>query len=111
MSMNRTILIKEVQYSNQAKILLGMTKMTQVTTTKMVTIDMVNNCAASTLSHRMRNYGYSSVARYQPLLAGIGTLTGGTLGEVSICPELDENIEESGFRSNNGGPTYARVNH
>ncbi len=111
MSMKRTILIKEVKYSNQAKILLGMMKMTQVTTTKMVTVDMVSKSAASTLSNRMRNCGYSSVARYPPLLAGTGTLTGGSLGEVSICPELDENIEERCFRSNNGGPTYARVNH
>ena len=36
MIMKRTILIKEVKYSNQAKILLGMTKMMQVTTKKMV---------------------------------------------------------------------------
>ena len=38
MSMNKTILISEVTYSNQAKTVLGKVKMRQVTTTKMVTI-------------------------------------------------------------------------
>ena len=41
-SMKRTILIKEVQYSNQAKNTFGMTNMAQVTTTKMVTIHVVS---------------------------------------------------------------------
>lgn len=40
--MKSTILIKEVQYSNQANTVLGMTKMAQVTTTKIVTIIIVN---------------------------------------------------------------------
>lgn len=41
-SMKRPILIKEVTYSNQAKNTLGMTKMAQVTTTKIVTIHVIS---------------------------------------------------------------------
>ena len=59
MSMKRTILIKEVQYSNQAKILLGMTKMTQVRTKKMVTIHLVSNSLRSMIFHTMKNGSYS----------------------------------------------------
>ena len=45
------------------------------------------------------------------LLLRPGILTGCGLGEVSTCPKLDEDIEESGFRSYDGGPTYTRVNY
>lgn len=109
MSMKRMILIKEVKYSNQAKIVLGMVKMIMVVTKKMVTVYTVNKSAISMLVHRMENGGYRSAARHPPLLAGMCTLTRGSLWEVSICPELDENVEESGFGGNNGGPTCARV--
>ena len=44
--MNKTILIKEVKYSNQANILLGMEKMTQVVTTNMVTAHIVSTSVA-----------------------------------------------------------------
>ena len=87
MSMKRTILIKEVKYSNQAKILLGMTKMMQVATKKMVTIHLVSNSSTSIIIHTMKKL--VDTARYPPDLAGICTLTGCSLGEVSICPELD----------------------
>ena len=80
MSMKRAILIKEVQYSNQANILLGMTKMTQVVTTKMVTAHMVNMSVSLMLVHRVESGDYSCVARYPPLVAWIFTLTGSSLG-------------------------------
>ena len=47
MSMKRTILIKEVKYSNQAKTVLGMTKMIQVTTRKIVTVQHISNYLGS----------------------------------------------------------------
>ena len=110
MSMKRTILIKEVKYSNQAKTLLGMMKIAQVVTKKMVTVHMVNDSATSMLVHKMKNDDYSSAARHPLSVAGICTLTRDSLREVSTCPELYEDIEESGFRGNNGGPACARVN-
>ena len=110
MSMKRTILIKEVKYSNQAKISLGITKMTQVVTTKMVTVHMVSNSTTSILVHRMENGGYSSAASASIIVGRNMHTHGGSLGKVSICPELDENVEERGFRGNNGSPTCARVN-
>ena len=60
--MKRTILIKEVKYSNQAKILLGMMKMTQVVTKNMVTIHLVSNSSTSMLVHTMKNGSYSKAS-------------------------------------------------
>lgn len=85
--MKRMILIKEVQYSNHAKTVLGMVKITQVTTTKMVTIRTV----------RVLPICGVRVAEEVQARAGamiICTLTRGSLGEVVVCPELDQDVEE-----------------
>ena len=66
--------------------------------------------AISRIVNGMKNGGYRSATRHASLLAETGELTRGSLGKVSTCPKLDENIEESSFRGNNGGPTCARVN-
>ena len=63
------------------------------------------------LVNGMKNGGCNHAARHPSLLAGIYKLTGGSLGKVSTSPELNENVEESSFRGNNGGPTCAKVNH
>lgn len=110
MSMKRTILIKEVKYSNQAKIVLGMVKMTQVVTTKMVTVHMVNDSAIFQVRPQNKE-GYRNAARRSLMLVGICTLTRGSLGKIPSSPELDENIEKGGFRGNNRRPTCARVNY
>ena len=52
--MKRTILIKEVKYSNQANTLLGMEKMTQVVTTNMVTAHIVSTSVALEMLTRYR---------------------------------------------------------
>ena len=66
MSMKRTILIKEVKYSNQANTLLGMEKMTHVVTTNMVTAHIVSTSAVKDV-HKIQNGDYSCAARYPPL--------------------------------------------
>ena len=63
------------------------------------------------LVNGMKNGGCKNAASHPSWLAGIYKLTGGSLGKVSTSPELNENVEESSFRGNNGGPTCARVNH
>lgn len=100
------ILIKEVKYSNQAKTVLGIVKMMQVTTKKMVTFHRVSTTIISRLVSTSRGDGLSSAANHPSTLA---RLTRSSLGEISTCPELDEDVEESSFRGNNGCPTCARL--
>lgn len=80
----------------QAKTVLGIMKMAQVATRKMVTVDLVSM--------------FIKCIWRLALQRGSRILTGRSLGEVSTCPKLNEDIEESGLGCNDGGPTFPRVN-
>ena len=80
MSMKRTILINDVKYSNQAKIVLGMTKMTQVTTKKMVTVRLVNKLLSVPV-HCTRDVVYEVAAKHPPLLVGVANSREAALGK------------------------------